>query len=57
MAGRVASSHARLTANANDTDTVTVTAGGVSTSGVALPGSTRVYEFDTGGVITLVACW
>lgn len=52
MAGRVASSHARLNANANDTDTVTVTVGGVSTGGVALPGSTRVYEFDTGGAIT-----
>lgn len=48
MAGRVASGHIRFTANANDTDTVTVTVGGAP----GVPGSTRVYEFESTGGVT-----
>lgn len=48
MAGRVASGHVRFTANANDTDTVTVTVGGAS----GVPGSTKVYEFESTGGVT-----
>lgn len=52
MAGRVATAHARFTANANDTDTVTVTAGTVTVGGLTVPGSTRVYEFESTGGVT-----